>query len=70
MRVLKKELWPHKVAVNEYWQTSRNIHAIEAWLGTTYGAFRNQWNVVYQHNRTDYYFRKGQDATMFALRWS
>ena len=70
MRVLKKELWPHKVAVNEYWKTSRNIHAIEAWLGTTYGAFRNQWNVVYHYNRTDYYFRKGQDATMFALRWS
>jgi len=25
--------------------------------------------VVYQHNRTDFYFRLGEDATLFALRW-
>lgn len=66
MRVLKKELWPYKVTVDN----TTKIHDIETWLGTTYGAFRNRWNVVYQYNGSDYYFRKGPDATMFALRWA
>jgi hypothetical protein len=69
MRVLKKELWPHKVAVNVD-DTTMKIDEIELWLGKTCGVFRDQWNAVYQHNRTDYYFRQGRDATMFALRWS
>ena len=69
MRVLKKELWPHRVAVNVD-DTNMKIDEIETWLGTTYGVFKDRWNAVYQHNRTDYYFRRGKDATMFALRWS
>lgn len=66
MRQLKKELWPYKVVVDN----TTMIHDIETWLGTTYGAFGDQWNVVYQYNQTDYYFRQGTDAAMFALKWS
>ena len=69
MRVLKKELWPHKVAVNVEGPTPEKIDDIEAWLGEHYGAFKSRWNAVYHYNRTDYYFRQGRDATMFALRW-
>jgi hypothetical protein len=45
------------------------IDKIETWLGDTYGAFKDQWNAVYQPGRTDYYFRHGADATLFALKW-
>jgi hypothetical protein len=69
MRVLKKELWPYKVTVNVD-DTTMKIDKIELWLGKTHGAFRDRWNAVYQHNRTDYYFRQGKDATMFSLMWS
>ena len=69
MRVLKKELWPYKVTANVD-DTTMEIDKVETWLGEHYGEFRIRWNAVYQHNRTDYYFRQGQDATMFALRWS
>jgi hypothetical protein len=69
MRVLKKELWPYKVAVNVD-DTTTKIDEIELWLSTTYGTFSDQWTAVYQHKRTDYYFRQGKDATMFSLRWS
>lgn len=70
MRELKKELWPHKVTVDAEGPTPEKIDDIETWLGNNYGLFKDRWNAVYQHNRTDYYFRQGQDATMFALRWS
>lgn len=69
MRVLKKELWPTKVSINVD-DTKMKIDDIELWLGQTYGAFRGRWNAVYQHNRTDYYFRDEKDATWFALKWS
>jgi len=69
MRVLKKEIWPHKVAVNVD-DTMMKIDEIEAWLGEHYGAFKSGWNAVYHYNSTDYYFRQGQDAAFFALRWS
>jgi len=70
MRVLKKELWPHKVAVNMKGTTPKKIDDIETWLVEHYGAVKSGWNVVYHHNGIDYYFRQGRDATMFALRWS
>ena len=69
MRRLKKELWPHKVAIGVD-DTNMKIDEIETWLGNTCGAFKNRWNAVYQHNRTDYYFRNGKDAVMFTLRWA
>jgi len=68
MRQLKKELWPNKVAVNVD-DTNMKIDDIETWLGSTYGAFRDRWNAVYQCNRTDYYFRNQKDANWFAMRW-
>jgi hypothetical protein len=65
MRVLKKELWPHCVTLD-----IEETHEIEIWLGETLGCFKDRWNAVYKSNRTDFYFRQGKDATMFALRWS
>jgi hypothetical protein len=64
MRRLKKELWPYKVTVENY------TNELETWLGENMGAFREKWNAVYEHDRSDYYFREQQDATWFALKWT
>lgn len=68
MRELKKELWPHKVVLNSDWKDE--ITKVEIWLGQQLGTFKGRWTVVYQYNRTDFYFRNEQDATLFALRWA
>ena len=68
MRRLKKELWPHKVTVNS--DDKNDITPIELWLGEKLGTFKGRWNVVYRYNGTDFYFRLGEDATLFALRWA
>jgi hypothetical protein len=69
MRTLKKQLWPHCVKLDVD-GTRMKIDDVEAWLGQKLGAFKDQWNAVYHYNSTDYYFRNGQDATLFALRWA
>ena len=69
MRQLKKELWPYHVAL-DVTETGNDMYKIEIWLGETLGSFKDRWNAVYKHNGTDFYFRQGQDATMFALKWS
>ncbi len=69
MRILKKELWPYKVKVNED-QSDISITDMEVWLGQQLGTFKGRWNVVYQHNRTDFYFKDGKDATLFSLKWA
>jgi hypothetical protein len=51
-------------------ETGNDMYKIEIWLGETLGSFKDRWNAVYKHNGTDFYFRQGQDATMFALKWS
>jgi hypothetical protein len=68
MRVLKKQLWPHCVKIKDL--TDDSIYDIENWLGEKLGIFKGQWNVVHGFSASDYYFKKGPDATMFALRWS
>lgn len=68
MRRLKKELWPHKVTLDSDWKG--DINPVEQWLGEQVGIFRGRWNVVYKFNRTEYYFKNSQDATLFALKWS
>lgn len=67
-RRLRKELWPHQVTVNS--DLKKDIIEIEIWLGNQLGTFKGRWNVVYQFNRTDFYFRDQGDATLFALRWA
>lgn len=67
-RQLKKELWPHQVTVRS--DIKHDITPIELWLGQQLGTFKDRWNVVYQFNRTDFYFRDQCDATLFALRWA
>jgi hypothetical protein len=68
MRMLKTELWPYRVKVNE--KATNDITAIEIWLGETLGTFKNRWNVVYHYDRTDFYFKQQDDAMIFSLRWS
>ena len=68
MRELKKELWPYKIKVNS--DNTKDITPVEIWLGETLGTFKGRWNVVYQYNHTDFYFKNSQDALLFALRWS
>ena len=68
MRVLKKELWPHSIKIKEL--TDDDVYDIENWLGDKLGMFKDRWNVVHGYTTSDYYFKKGPDATMFALRWS
>lgn len=68
MRELKKELWTYKVSLNSDWK--HDITPVEVWLGEQFGTFKGRWNVVYQYNRTDFYFKTVEDATLFVLRWS
>lgn len=69
MRTLKKALWPHIITIGQDESTVK-VCEIETWLGKQLGCFKGRWNVVYQYNKTDFYFRQGRDATLFALRWS
>lgn len=66
MRRLKKELWPHMVALTD----TNIVEDAEQWAHTNLGVFRGRWNVVYQYNQYHFYFKSGSDATLFALRWS
>jgi hypothetical protein len=69
MRVLNKELWPYRTQVKQSGSNS-TINDIEYWLGITLGCFKGQWNVVYNVNSTDFYFREPDDLMMFKLTWS
>ena len=67
MRILRKELWPYRVRINS--DTLSDITPLETWLGERLGHFKGEWNVVYQYNHTDFYFKQQGNATMFALKW-
>ena len=68
MRELKKELWPHRVRVNS--DNLVDITPVEIWLGETLGTFKGRWNVVYNYNHTEFYFKDQQDAVFFKLKWA
>jgi hypothetical protein len=68
VRVLKKELWPYRVKVNE--GNTEDITSIEIWLGEKLGTFKGRWNIVYQYKHTDFYFKEQGDAVIFALKWA
>jgi hypothetical protein len=73
-RILKKELWPYCVPVEFTGDIDKNfinvdIDKMERWLSNLLGPFKEQWNIVYLHNRTDFYFRNEQDAVFFSLKW-
>jgi hypothetical protein len=69
MRILKKELWPHKITLEKI-DKKHNFFDIELWLKENIGLWKDRWIVIYFHNKTDIYFVDEKDATMFALRWS
>ena len=68
MRILKRELWPHKVTIDI---TTSNviIEEVEQWLGDNVGGFKNHWNTVYKFSSTDYYFKDERHQFLFILRW-
>jgi len=68
MRELKKELWPYRIVINS--DIKNDITPVELWLGEQLGTFKGRWNVVYRVNETHFYFRLGEDAMLFSLRWS
>lgn len=69
MRELKKELWPYRISLNSELKNDILL-PIELWLGEHLGKFQIRWNVVYNYNGTDFYFKNQEDATLFALRWA
>ncbi len=69
MRILKRELWPHRVVYAKD-ETNSEYANVEAWLADQVGRFGQAWNVVYHHNQTDLYFRNRADAVMFSLKWA
>lgn len=69
MRVLKKELWPYKIVLDDD-EHNHDIKQVESWLGEHIGPFRERWNTVYLFDETHFYFRNQRDAAWFALRWS
>ncbi len=56
MRVLKKELWPYKIVLDDD-EHCHDIKQVESWLGEHMGAFRERWNKVYLFDETHFYFR-------------
>lgn len=66
MRELKKAIWPHKVTI----KTSDGGIGAEIWLGETMGIYHGRWNFILRYAGGDFYFKDGEDATLFALRWS
>lgn len=68
MRVLNKELWPHKVSIPI--SEGTDTYARETWLFEQFGRWKSQWTVVYHYSYTDFYFKSEADALLFSLRWT
>ena len=70
MRILNKEIWPHKISSNYDDPSSTRTKECYQWLDENVGSYQREWNVVYYYKRhTDYYFKDEKDATLFVLRW-
>jgi hypothetical protein len=68
MRILNKSIWPYKIKVRS--DIEHDTTPIEIWLGKQLGTFKERWHVIYHSDKTYFYFRNEQDATLFALKWS
>jgi hypothetical protein len=69
MRILKRELWPHRVVYAKD-ETKCEFGAMADWLENRVGQFGQAWHAVRCHNQTDLYFRNRADAVMFSLKWA
>jgi hypothetical protein len=69
MKTLNKERWPYSVTVNLKESDMGTYHQ-EQWLAQNLGVFAGQWYPVYYYDRTVFYFKTSQDATVFALRFT
>ena len=71
MRILNKEIWPYKISSNYLIDGNKQFKECHQWLEEHVGPYQDEWNMVYYYRRhTDYYFKNGHHATLFALRWS
>jgi hypothetical protein len=68
MRILNKDLWPHRIVIHK--DESRISPEIERWVFEKCGQYKGRWNMVYIYDETHFYFKDGKDATLFALRWA
>lgn len=57
MRVLNKKYWPHQIKVND------DSGAIERWC------YENFKSANWRNVGTYFAFKRGEDATLFSLRW-
>lgn len=64
-RKLKAEIWPEMITLYNMQEEKKYRECIN-WMIKKFGIHHDRWYVV---NRTYYYFKTGEDATMFALRW-
>jgi hypothetical protein len=62
MRILKKTIWPHQIALTP---PIDNVDEITAWLKERMP--QDKWYVI-GPNR--FCFKTSQDATLFSLRWA
>ena len=65
MRKLKKSIWPHKVTI----KTGDGGIDAAIWLNQM-GIKGRRWNFILLFGSVEFYFKDGEDATLFALRWS
>jgi hypothetical protein len=68
---LKHGPWPHCVSIDLVpTHGNDSMFDVETWLSKQVGISKQHWYAVYGHNITNFYFKNGTDATMFALKWS
>lgn len=67
MRSLKREIWPYKVTLSVFEEKETSL---VSWLGEKMGPFKGRWNMVHHYKGVDVYFKTGNDATLFSLKWS
>lgn len=71
MRELNRRTWPYQVVINDsVYDCADKFRDIGLWLGPNIGSYRKHWHMTATSRSTKYYFKNGQDATLFALRWS
>lgn len=71
MRILNKEVWPHKISINYDDPDSTRTKECYQWLEEIVGSYQHEWNVVYFYRQhVDYYFKDERDLVWFTMRWT
>ena len=67
----RKSKYKHKVVLSSEWG-GPDHREIQAWCEQTFGpgGRRERWRFGWTDKNDTYYFKSGEDASMFVLRWS